>query len=196
MAPKIPRNAFTALSASVWKHKRTIAKLRMSQKDCENLRNYTGKVIQCPLPDSYIIDPDLDFHDGLEQWFQYTRKHAGLENMYLFDEYRICRDTEKHGCSLNYQKSQLLLHCNMAEYTDYPLTKDIPCTDSSVRYLSAFCTSQDRIPDMDVVNSMLAYARKHSLPTQPKLLSTFLMQGMRNQIQCYYLQLFLPLSKS
>lgn len=49
---------------------------------------------------------------------------------------------------------------------------------------------------MDVVNSMLAYARKHSLPTQPKLLSTFLMQGMRNQIQCYYLQLFLPLSKS
>ena len=181
---------------AILQHKRTIAKLRMSQKDCENLRNYTGKVIQCPLPDSYIIDPDLDFHDGLEQWFQYTREHAGLENMYLFDEYRICRDTEKHGCSLNYQKSQLLLHCDMAEYTDYPLTKDIPCTDSSVRYLSAFCTSQDRIPDMDVVNSMLAYARKHSLPTQPKLLSTFLMQGMRNQIQCYYLQLFLPLSKS
>ena len=29
----------------------------------------------------------------------------------------------KHGCSLNYQKSQLLLHCNMAEYTDYPPDK-------------------------------------------------------------------------
>ncbi len=64
---------------AILQHKRTIAKLRMSQKDCENLRNYTGKVIQCPLPDSYIIDPDLDFHDGLEQWFQYTRKARGLE---------------------------------------------------------------------------------------------------------------------
>lgn len=181
---------------AILQHKRTIAKLRMSQKDCENLRDYAGKVIQCPLPDSYIIDLDLDFHGVLEQWFQYTREHAGLENMYLFDEYQICPEAEKHSCSLSYRKSQLLLHRDMAEYTDYPLTKDIPCTDSSVRYLSAFCTSQDRIPDMDVVNSMLAYAGKHSLPTEPKLFSTFLMQGMRNQIQCYYLQLFLPLSET
>lgn len=181
---------------AILQHKRTIAKLRMSQKDCENLRNYTGKVIQCPLPDSYIIDPDLDFHDGLEQWFQYTREHAGLENMYLFDEYQICQEAGEHGCSLNYQKSQLLLHRDMAEYTDYPLTHDIPCTDPGVRYLSAFCTSQDRIPAMNVVNSMLAHARKHSLQTEPKLFSTFLMQGIRNQKQCYYLQLFLPLSET
>lgn len=181
---------------AILQHKRTIAKLRMSQKDCENLRNYTGKVIQCPMPDSYIIDPDLDFHDGLEQWFQYTREHAGLENMYLFDEYRICRDTEKHGCSLNYQKSQLLLHCDMAEYTDYPITKDIPGTNPGISYLSTFCTSRNRIPQAAVVESMLNYAEQNNLSTQPKLLSTFLMQGIRNQKQCYYLQLFLPLSES
>ena len=179
---------------AILQHKRTIAKLRMSQKDCENLRNYTGKVIQCPLPDSYIIDPDLDFHDGLEQWFQYTRKHAGLENMYLFDEYRICRDTEKHGCSLNYQKSQLLLHCNMAEYTDYPITADIPITDSKTRYLSTFCASQERVPSLSTVQFLMTYARQNHLPVCPQLFSTFVLQGIRDQKQCYYLQLFLPLS--
>lgn len=58
-------------------HKRTIARLRMSQKDCENIQKYTGKVMQCTMPPSYIIDPAVDFHDGIEQWFQYTREHAG-----------------------------------------------------------------------------------------------------------------------
>ena len=37
-------------------HKRTIARLRMSQKDCENIQKYTGKVMQCTcrLPTSLI----------------------------------------------------------------------------------------------------------------------------------------------
>ncbi len=86
---------------------------------------------------------------------------------------------KKHGCSCS--KSQLLLHCNMAN--DYPVfPAPIQC-----RYLSAFCASGP-VPDMDVVNSMLAYARKaQSSDTAKTSFPTFLMQGMRNQIQCYYL---------
>ena len=102
-------------------HKRTIARLRMSQKDCENIQKYTGKVMQCTMPPSYIIDPAVDFHDGIEQWFQYTREHAGLDNMYLFDEYQIHAETESASLTLDYQNSQLLLHEDMAEYTDYPI---------------------------------------------------------------------------
>ena len=118
-------------------HKRTIARLRMSQKDCENIQKYTGKVMQCTMPPSYIIDPAVDFHDGIEQWFQYTREHAGLDNMYLFDEYQIHAEMESASLTLDYQNSQLLLHEDMAEYTNYPITADIPVTDSKIRYLSA-----------------------------------------------------------
>ena len=182
--------------ASILEHKRTMARLRMSQRDCENIQNYADQVIRCSIPDSYIIESDLDFHDGIEQWFQYTREHKGLENMYLFDEYLISPETQKHGCSLHYQKSQLLLHRDMAEYTDYPLTTDIPCTDPGISYLSAFCTSQDRIPPVTVIREMLSCAKSNGLQTEPNLFSTFLMQGIRSQKQCYYLQLFLPLSKS
>ncbi len=178
---------------AILQHKRTIAKLRMSQKDCENIRNYTGKVIHCFLPDSYIIDPHLDFHDGLEQWFQYTREHAGLENMYLFDEYQLHTSAEDASFSLHHCNSQLLLHKDMAEYTEFPISPDLPCTAADTRCLSAFCTSQDRIPPLDTVKSMQDYARTHALSIKPQLFSTFLMQGIRDRKQCYYLQLFLPL---
>lgn len=175
-------------------HKRTIARLRMSQKDCENIQKYTGKVMQCTMPPSYIIDPAVDFHDGIEQWFQYTREHAGLDNMYLFDEYQIHAETESASLTLDYQNSQLLLHEDMAEYTDYPITADIPVTDSKIRYLSTFCASQDRVPSLSTVQFLMTYARQNHLPVCPRLFSTFLMQGIRDQKQCYYLQLFLPLS--
>ena len=180
---------------AILEHKRTMARLRMSQKDCENIRSYTGKVIECTLPDSYIIDPSLDFHDGIEQWFQYTREHAGLENMYLFDEYQIRADARHTPFTLDFLNSQLLLHKDMAEYTDYPLTADISDTNSRVRYLSTFCTSLDRVPPLPAVQSMLNYAKKNHLNIHSRLFSTFLMQGIRNQKQCYYLQLFLPLSE-
>ncbi len=71
--------------------------------------------MQCTMPPSYIIDPAVDFHDGIEQWFQYTREHAGLDNMYLFDEYQIHAETESASLTLDYQNSQLLLHEDMAD---------------------------------------------------------------------------------
>ncbi len=181
--------------AAILQHKRTIARLRMSQKDCENIRKYTGKVIVCSMPDSYIIDPDLNFHDGIEQWFQYAKEHAGMETMYLFDRYEITPEAADH-ISLNYQNSQLLLHKDMAAYTDYPITQDISHTTPGIRYLSAFCASEDRIPPFRVVQSMTEYAKENSLTVKPQLFSTFLMQGIRKQQLCYYLQLFLPIYNS
>ena len=169
-------------------HKRTIARLRMSQKDCENIQKYTGKVMQCTMPPSYIIDPAVDFHDGIEQWFQYTREHAGLDNMYLFDEYQIHAETESASLTLDYQNSQLLLHEDMAEYTDYPITADIPVTNSKIRYLSTFCASQDRVPSLSTVQFLMTYARQNHLPVCQRLFSTFVLQGISDQKQCYYLQ--------
>ena len=146
------------------------------------------------MPPSYIIDPAVDFHDGIEQWFQYTREHAGLDNMYLFDEYQIHAETESASLTLDYQNSQLLLHEDMAEYTDYPITADIPVTNSKIRYLSTFCASQDRVPSLSTVQFLMTYARQNHLPVCQRLFSTFVLQGIRDQKQCYYLQLFLPLS--
>lgn len=180
---------------AIHQHRLTIARLKMSQTDCHNIQKYTGKIIRCSIPDSYIINPNLDFHDGIEQWFQYAKEHPGLETMYLYDEYQFEQDTPDSRISLDYKNSQLLLHRDMAEYTDYPITPDIPHTDSGISCLSAFCTSPDRIPPVHIVQEMLAYAGTNGLRTEPELFSTFLMQGIRRTKQCYYLQLFLPLSR-
>ena len=84
----------------------------------------------------------------------------------------------------------------MAEYTDYSVPTDIPCTDPSRQYLSVFYTSQDRIPPVHVVRNMIAYAQKNGLHHGSQLFSTFLMQGIRGQKQCYYMQLYLAVSDS
>lgn len=178
---------------AILQHKRTIARLKLSQNDCTNIQNHIGKVIPESIPSSYIIDPHLDFQDGIAQWFQYTKEHPGMDTMYLFDEYCIHPERNEQPLSLAYQNSQLLLHKDMAEYTDYPITPDIPCTDDNIRYLSAFCTSQDRVPPIDIIQTMLTYAKEQNLSVKMQVFSTFLMQGVRGQKQCYYLQLFLPL---
>ena len=48
--------------------------------------------------------------------------------------------------------------------TDYPITADIPVTDSKIRYLSTFCASQDRVPSLSTVQFLMTYARQNHLP--------------------------------
>lgn len=177
-------------------HECTIARLKMSQKDCRNIRNYYGKITECRLPDSYIIQPDLNFDDGIAQWFQYAREHAGLDALYLFDSYRILPPSDSSHASLDYQTSMLCLHKDMAEYTDYPITKEISCTDQNVRCLSTICTSTDRIPPFYAIQKLQEYARQNQLPVQDTLMSTFLTQGICDQKPYYYQQLFLPILES
>lgn len=179
---------------AIRQHECTIARLKMSQKDCSNIRKNYEKIIECCLPDSYIINPNLNFDDGIEQWFQYAREHAGLDTLYLFDRYRILPQSDSTRINLDYQHSMLFLHKDMAEYTDYPITQDLSCTDEAIRYLSTFCTSKDRIPPFQEVQRLQEYARQNHLPVRDELLSTFLTQGIRNRKPCYYLQLFLPIS--
>lgn len=89
----------------------------------------------------------------LSNGFSIPGNMQGLDNMYLFDEYQIHAETESASLTLDYQNSQLLLHEDMAEYTDYPITADIPVTDSKIRYLSTFCASQDRVPSLRLCSS-------------------------------------------
>ena len=170
------------------------------------MQKYAGQIFLCSIPDSYLIESNLTFQDGLEQWFQYAREYNGLDTMYLFDEFQLQTTSsetpltvsrhaaQKDALCLNYQHSSLLLHKDMAEYADYPIPSDIPCTNPSRQYLSAFCTSQDRIPPVQVIKDMIAHAQKNGLNCQNQLFSTFLIQGIRGQEQCYYMQLFLAVS--
>ena len=191
---------------AILEHKRKIARLKLTKNDCENMQKYAGQIFLCSIPDSYLIESNLTFQDGLEQWFQYAREYNGLDTMYLFDEFQLQTTSsetpltvsrhaaQKDALCLNYQRSSLLLHKDMAEYTDYPIPSDIPCTNPSRQYLSAFCTSQDRIPPVQVIKDMIAHAQKNGLNCQNQLFSTFLIQGIRGQEQCYYMQLFLAVS--
>ena len=207
--------------AAIEEHKRTIARLKLTKNDCENMQKYADQIFLCSIPDSYLIETDLAFQDGLEQWFQSAKEYNGLDTMYLFDEFQLQTTSpempladslhiaagknalsasqpaaQKDTLCLDYQRSSLLLHKDMAEYTDYSVPTDIPCTDPSRQYLSVFYTSQDRIPPVHVVRNMIAYAQKNGLHHGSQLFSTFLMQGIRGQKQCYYMQLYLAVSDS
>ncbi len=87
---------------AIRQHECTIARLKMSQKDCSNIRKYHGKIIECSLPDSYIIHPDLDFRHGIEQWFEYAREDTGLDVMYLFDAYKILPFSENSCVKMDF----------------------------------------------------------------------------------------------
>ena len=78
------------------------------------------------MPPSYIIDPAVDFHDGIKQWFQHTQEYTGLDNMYLFDEYQ---DPCRNGICVpdpGLSEFRTASAEDMVEYTDYPITADIP----------------------------------------------------------------------
>ena len=53
------------------------------------MQKYADQIFLCSIPDSYLIETDLAFQDGLEQWFQYAKEYNGLDTMYLFDEFQL-----------------------------------------------------------------------------------------------------------
>lgn len=186
----IIENRLTEEHQELRRHQQTIARLQLTRQDCENIRNHLNQVIMEAFPSCYIINPHVDFDSGIENWFQYARDYDGMDMMYVFDEYTWQR--EQDTITLNYRNSQMVLKQELAEYVDYDISRDTTPSTQTPLCVSSFCISPTRVPPLEIIQSMLAWAKQQELMVSHQLYCTFTMQGINEGRQSFYLQLYMP----
>ena len=171
-------------------HRQTIARLRLTSSDCQRIREHLGEIQLKDSPYAYLIVPHTGFDESMTLWFQLSKKHSGLDMMYLFDEYRLKQ--QDHLLQLPYQNTQLILYRDLADYVDYEFSPD-SATIKPMRCLYSACTSPTRIPGNENILPMLDWAREQGLTVSDHLYSTYAMQGQLEGRHAYYLELYIPL---
>ncbi len=172
------------------KHEQTIARLRITQNDCENFRNHLNQATLKNFPDAYVIVPHANMKESVELWFQYMKEYDGLDMMYMFDEYTW--EQQKGVLCTEYRNSQLILHRSLKDVVDYPIPEHLTARTKSSLCVSAYCISETRTPSADTVLQMIDWAEKQGLMVSHQLYSTFAFQGAQKGEKVYYQQLYLP----
>lgn len=190
--PDIVQNRLEEEKKAIRQHEQTIARLRLTQSDCQRLSRHVNEVLLKDFPAAYIIVPDSDLQKSTGQWFQLSQAYPGLDMMYTFDEYRY-QDTEGYPL-MEYQNTQLILYQSLAEYVDYNLLDEATPKTKPVKCIYSFRTSKSRIPDSEAVLSMLSWAKEQQLTPSDKIYSTFAFQGLDDGKHTYYLEIYIPLA--
>lgn len=172
------------------KHEQTIARLQVTQRDCENFQHHLNQVTLQNFPDAYVIIPHANMKESIELWFQYTKEFDGLDMMYMFDEYTW----EHRGEVLctEFRNSQLILHRNLKDIVDYPIPEQTTPVTKPALCVSTYYISEDRTPSADAILPMIQWAEKQGLMVSHQLYSTFAFQGSQNGEKVYYQQIYLP----
>ncbi|MGN0158716.1 MAG: MerR family transcriptional regulator [Brotaphodocola sp.] len=172
------------------KHEQTIARLQVTQKDCENFLHHLNQVTLQNFPDAYVVVPHSSLQESVELWFDYAKEYDGLDMMYFFDEY----SWEKRGetfCT-EFRNCQLILHRHLKEMVDYPIPEHSIAVTNPALCVSTYCISKERTPSADAIELMVSWAEKQGLMVSRQIYSTFAFQGTQNGEKVYYLQIYLP----
>lgn len=187
---QIMENRLKEEEEAIRRHQQTIARLRLTKNDCDNIRNHLNQVILKTSPASRIVVPKTDFQESVSLWFQFAQTYPGLDMMYLYDEYLW--NQSGTDIQLNYKNTQLLIHENLKDVIDYDFDGQNCPTAQPALCVSTFCCSESRIPSSDMILPMIAWAKSQGLMVSRQLYSTFTLQGIQSGQQIYYLQLYLP----
>lgn len=175
---------------AIRKHEQTIARLRITQSDCENINHHLNQAMLQNFPEAYVIVPHATVKESLELWFQYAKDYSGLDMMYAFDEYTWKPDGD--SVTTEYRNTQLILHKNLKDIVDYEIPEQTtPVTQPSL-CVSSFCISENRTPAPSVILPMIAWAKAQGLMLSHQLYSTFAFQGLHSGRNIYYLQIYIP----
>lgn len=188
---QIIQNRIREEEEAIQMHRQTIARLRLTQSDCQRLGNQLDQVMIRTFPSAYIIVPETDWENSTELWFQLGQAHPGLDMMYTFDEYRTAQTAGP--ASLQYRNTQLILYRELAEYVDYNILDHSTPVTESCRCLYCFCYSAAREPDPQTVRRMYDWAKEHGLSFSDRLFSTYAMQGIKDEQHTYYQEIYIPL---
>lgn len=172
------------------KHEQTIARLQVTQRDCENFLHHLNQVTLQNFPDAYVVIPHAAMPESVELWFSYAKEFDGLDMMYFFDEY----SWEQCGGTLctEFRNCQLILHRNLKNMVDYPISEHTTAVTKPALCVSTYCISENRTPSADVLLPMIEWARKQGLMVSQQIYSTFAFQGTHRGEKVYYQQVYLP----
>lgn len=175
---------------AIRKHEQTIARLRLTQSDCQRLSMHINEVLFKDFPSAYIIVPETDMQQSTNLWFQLSQSYPGLDMMYTFDEYTYEKPAD--GLQMNYQNTQLILYKSLAEYVDYNILDGATPVTRPVRCICSFCTSASRTPGTESLLPMFTWAREQGVTLSDKIYSTFAFQGIQDGKHTYYLEIYIP----
>lgn len=190
--PGIVSNRLEEEKKAIRQHEQTIARLRLTQADCQRLSRHVNEVMLKTFPLAYIIVPKSDMQQSTGQWFQLSQTYPGLDMMYTFDEYSF-RNTD-YPVSLEHQNTQLILYQNLADYVDYKILDGATPMTKPVRCIYTFRTSESRVPDSDALREMFAWAGEKEIALSDTVYSSFAFQGVDDGKHMYYLEIYIPIA--
>lgn len=171
-------------------HQQTIARLKLTRQDCENIHHHLNSVELKNFPSAYVIAPHVTFEDSIAEWMKYSREHAGLDMMYTFDEYSW--DLKNGQFSMAYKNTQLILYKELKEYVDYEIPEQAAPETAPSLCVSTLCSSPSRIPTEEVILPMIEWAESQGLMLSHQLYSTFTTYAFHNGQHNLFLQIYIP----
>lgn len=170
-------------------HQQTIARLKLTQADCERIQNSLDQIGLETFPTAYTIIPHTTQEESIALWFQYAKDYAGLDMMYTFDEYHW----QETGDSLilDYKNTQLVLYEELREVVDYPITTENHTTQPKL-CVSSFCISKTRTPDPAQILPLIRWAKKQKLLLSGELFAASAFQGFHEGETVHYLHIYIP----
>lgn len=187
---QIMQNRMEEEKTAIRRHQQTMARLRLTSEDCENVKNHADEVILKNSPQSHIIVPHAGFSESLALWFQYAQQYPGLDMMYIFDEYNW--NPEKEDLGITYKNSQLILHTDLREYVDYDLSPETHPVMQPFLCMTRIRVSRQRTPVAEDILPMLHWAEAQGLMVSRQFYCTFLLQGLSEGRQSCYIQIYMP----
>ena len=184
------QNRLKEEEVAIRRHKQTLARLKLTLEDCENINHYTDQVMLVNSPRSHVIIPHAGFSESIALWFQYAQKFPGLDMMYIFDEYSW--NPEEKDLGITYKNSQLVLHANLADYVDYELSPETHPIMSPFLCMTRIRVSAQRTPTEEDIRPMIQWADEQGLMISRQFYCTFMLQGLNEGRQSCYLQLYMP----
>lgn len=170
-------------------HRQTIARLRLTSRDCKRIRHQLNHVSVKDFPSAHVIVPQTNIKESNGLWFQMAKEYPGLDMMYVFDEYHDILGMT----SPVHQNTQLVLYQELAPVVDYECSKTPVIKEAGTPCLYSFRASATRTPNRSDIFPMLAWAKEKGLTLSNQLFSTYAMQGVKDGAYIYYLELYIPL---
>lgn len=171
-------------------HQQTIARLKLTRTDCENIHHRLNIIELNHFPSAYIIVPHASFENSTAEWLKYSRQYPGLDMMYTFDEYSW--EIKDGQLCTSYKNTQLVLFEELKEYIDYDITDETIQMTSSALCVSTLCSSPSRTPSDEVILSMLQWAQNHGLTLSHRFYSTYTTYICSNGQNNWFLQIYIP----
>lgn len=172
-------------------HRQTIARLQLTQNDCNKIKKHLNKISVQSFPDTYIVTPHVSMENSVETWFRMSQQYSGMDMLYTFDEFQYIID---HNTSdIRYLNSQLLLYKNLLPYVEYQKDKLTSSCFSMEQCIYTLLESPSRKITHSQIQPVMQWVKNNNLSISRQIFSTYLIQGNKNDHHTYYLELYIPL---